>query len=146
MSCPKDFQPTESVSPASVQATDTPPVEPRSALENEEGDEEPDKEYKGKNLLKSEEIEFFDENGPYDPNDGVSLYAREFELDQDPYKREYKRQRDADIHYMLNEREQQRAEGELSEGEDEYFDEAKAQGYEEEIENFDDYPVMPHSH
>ncbi|KAG6810517.1 hypothetical protein H0H92_011492 [Tricholoma furcatifolium] len=120
--------------PTDADGANARPLEPQPKSEKEEN--------------KADDIEFVNEDGPYDYNDGVAFV----EYDDDPYERKiarsiraYEAERDEALRYMENEREQQRAEGDYSEGENKYFDEAKARGYEsEEPEDFDSYPVMPH--
>ncbi|KAG6825577.1 hypothetical protein H0H92_003204 [Tricholoma furcatifolium] len=85
---------------------------------------------------KAEEIEFADENGPYD-YDAAWPSAIEY---MSSYERDARRQREAEMEREAYELEMARAQGEISDGENECYNEAEHRGYEEE--DFSQYPVQ----
>ncbi|KAG6806478.1 hypothetical protein H0H92_011168 [Tricholoma furcatifolium] len=82
----------------------------------------------------SEDTGFWDD-GPYDDEWQYCLASREM----DSYHRVALEQHREEMQELIDERETKRAEGDYSEGEDEYYNEAKHRGYEEE--NFAEYPT-----
>ncbi|KAG6808932.1 hypothetical protein H0H92_002331 [Tricholoma furcatifolium] len=83
----------------------------------------------------SEDTGFWDDDGPYDEEWQYCLASREM----DSYHRVALEQHREEMQELIDERETKRAEGDYSEGEDEYYNEAKHRGYEEE--NFAEYPT-----
>ncbi|KAG6827624.1 hypothetical protein H0H92_011053 [Tricholoma furcatifolium] len=95
---------------------------------------------------KAEEIKFVDENGPYDYDDGwpsAIEYMSSYERKMEKYERDARRQREAEMEREAYEREMARAQGEISDGENECYNEAEHREYEEE--DFSQYPVQGNS-